>query len=241
MKKISIEVGHGGRDPGAVRGSILEKDINLVVALELDKQLKNHGVHTLMSRTADVDDPAREFYTRAIAFNPDIGIAIHTNAFNGTARGFEVFRNTNNFRDVSHSLCVMIEAEVRALGQSSRGVKDSPFIMSNLQCPTAFLELGFLDNPVDFAVFDTPEKQKKFATAYAKGILRFLGIKWGTLMVSSSEPPFTPATPQPQNNTLWRVVAGSFRERANAEIRVAELRRLGVDGFVMEHIISGGF
>jgi N-acetylmuramoyl-L-alanine amidase len=177
-KKISIEVGHGGRDPGAVRGSILEKEINLTVALELDKILRQHGVQTLMSRTTDVDDPAREFYPKAVAFKPDVGIAIHTNAFNGTARGFEVFRNTNSFRSASNSLCAMIEAEVRALGQSSRGIKDSNFLMSNMQCPTAFLELGFLDNPIDFSGFDTPEKQRNFASAYARGVLRFLGIQW---------------------------------------------------------------
>jgi len=74
----------------------------------------------------------------------------------------------------------MIESQVKALGQSSRGVRDSPFLMSGLRCPTAYCELGFLDNPADYKQFDTPQKQRLFAAAYAKGVLAFLGIRWQT-------------------------------------------------------------
>jgi len=232
MKKISIEVGHGGSDPGAVSGEILEKDINLVVALELKKQLEKHGADVLISRRADVNDRAADFFKKAEVYKPDVGVSVHTNAFNGMARGFEVFRNTNSFKDASNSLCAAIETEVRALGQTSRGIKDSPFLMSGLRCPTAYLELGFLDNPADYSQFDTVEKQREFAIAYTKGILRFLGIEWREPrnnpngLISTS--PSIPAT-------VWRVVAGSFRERANAETHAEELKRKGVDCFVAQY------
>jgi len=227
MKKVTIDVGHGGRDPGAVRGQIFEKHINLVVALELIRQLERHGVNVLPSRVTDVDDRSSDFFPKASAFNPDIGVSIHTNASHtGTARGFEAFRNTNSFKTQSNSLCAMIETEVRALGQTSRGIKDSPFLMSGLRCPTAFLELGFLDNPADYAQFDTEEKQRRFAVAYAKGILRFLGIAWQGEQVNNSNQ--KPAS-------LFRVVAGSFAERKNAESRVEHLKKLGIDSFITIH------
>ena len=231
MKKVSIEVGHGGSDPGAVSGNVLEKNINLVVALELERQLKNSGVDVLISRRADVNDKASEFFVKASNYAPDVGVSVHVNAFNGTARGFEVFRNTNSFQAASNSLCAMIEAEVRALGQTSRGIKPSPFLMSGLRCPTAYLELGFLDNPTDYAGFNTEAKQRAFGAAYAKGILKFLGISAQNTVNTAQNT----QTAQNTSGTVWRVIAGSFADKKNAEARAAELRGRGIDCFLGEY------
>ena len=52
-KKITvvIDVGHGGCDPGKVGvGGILEKDINLAVALKLETLLKQTDMHVVLTR-----------------------------------------------------------------------------------------------------------------------------------------------------------------------------------------------
>jgi N-acetylmuramoyl-L-alanine amidase len=236
-KKVSIEIGHGGGDPGAVRGNIREKDINLVVGSELRRQLERHGVEVLVSRTTDVGFRVADFLARARSFNPDAGISVHTNAFNGTARGFEVFRNTNAFRTTSSLLCAGIEREVKRLGQTSRGIKDSPFMMSSLNCPTAYCELGFLDNSDDYRQFDTADKQRRFACAYARGILEYFGITWRAETVSPPAPVASaPAgTVNPQSQTLYRVVAGSFSNRSNAIAHMNKLKSRGFDAFITEH------
>ena len=38
---VAIDAGHGGRDPGAVGKNILEKDVTLLIARELERTLKN--------------------------------------------------------------------------------------------------------------------------------------------------------------------------------------------------------
>jgi len=239
MAKISIEVGHGGRDVGATTrdGKIYEKNINLTVALELKRQLERHGQEVLMSRESDIDDLARDFFNKAKAWKPDIHISIHTNAFNGTARGFEVFAaQSSAFKPRSSALCRLIEAEVKALGQTSRGVKDSPFLLSTLPCISAYCELGFMDNPDDFVQFNTAARQRNFAVAYAKGIVKFLGISWksetnpasGSVGASGSSGVSARA-----GETIFRVVAGSFSDRKNAENRINELRACGIESFVL--------
>lgn len=51
---IVIDAGHGGSDPGKVGvNGALEKDINLAVALKLEKNLKQQGVNVVMTRTED--------------------------------------------------------------------------------------------------------------------------------------------------------------------------------------------
>jgi len=221
-KKVSIEVGHGGADAGAVNGSVREKDINLAVALELKKQLERHGIEVLISRTGDANDRAADFFPKAKAFAPDAGISVHANAFNGTAKGFEVYRSTGAFKTLSNLLCAYIEAEVKAIGQTSRGIKDSGFLMSTLPCPTAYCELGFLDNPDDYGKFDTPEKQRLFAKAYAKGILDYFGIDY----IDSKEE----GTKAP--SVLYRVIAGSFSDKNNADALAKTLKSKGVDCFI---------
>ncbi|MDR0198001.1 MAG: N-acetylmuramoyl-L-alanine amidase [Oscillospiraceae bacterium] len=235
-KRVSIEIGHGGTDPGAVRGKILEKDINLCVGTELKRQLERHGIEVLVNRVSDVSCKVSDFLAKARAFDPNAGISVHANAFDGKAKGFEVFRNTNAFKIVSNLLCADIEARVKSLGQTSRGIKDGNFLMSSLPCPTAYCELGFLDNPDDYKGFDTAEKQKAFAAAYAKGILDYFGMSW--LPETSPASPASEASKAPETpkKILYRVVAGSFSERANAEARAKTLKAKGVDCFIAEYV-----
>jgi len=175
-KKVSIEVGHGGKDPGAAANGFRESDINLVVALELERQLKRHGVDVLISRTSDCNDLAADFLPKVQLYKPDVHVSVHTNA--GGGEGFEVYKQTNNLTTASYKLCTAIEKYVKEAGQNSRGIKTCNFLMLSIPHVAAYLELGFVDNKKDLAKFDTAEKQKNFAIAYAKGILEYLGIAW---------------------------------------------------------------
>ncbi len=52
---ITVDAGHGGRDPGTTYGKIYEKDINLEIAKKLQNDLATSGATVYMTRTADVD------------------------------------------------------------------------------------------------------------------------------------------------------------------------------------------
>ena len=115
-KKVSIEVGHGGKDPGAVAGGFAEKDVSLAVSLALRAELVRHGVDVLISRTADVDDPGADFKEKVAVYKPTVGLSVHFNA--GGGDGFEVYQNPGAS---SYGLCKCIENHVKAIGQNSRG------------------------------------------------------------------------------------------------------------------------
>jgi cell division protein FtsN len=51
---------------------------------------------------------------------------------------------------------------------------------------------------------------------------------------SSASPPNHPP-PVSREPVTWRVIAGSFRDRANADKQAARLKKLGIDCFVVEH------
>ena len=178
MAKVFLGVGHGGSDSGAV-GYIVEKDVNLNMALACKDYLEANGVEVKMSRYKDEDDSLNEEVRECNAYAPDLAVDVHNNA--GGGDGFEVYHTLNG--GTGKTLAENIEKEVIAIGQNSRGVKtrrgnngDYYGFIRMTKCPAVICEGVFVDNQADATQADTLEEQKVFGIAYAKGILKTLGI-----------------------------------------------------------------
>lgn len=82
VKTVVIDAGHGGKDPGANIGKILEKDIALKIALKLggyiEKYLKN--IKVIYTRKTDKFIELHERSAIANRNNADLFISIHVNA-----------------------------------------------------------------------------------------------------------------------------------------------------------------
>ncbi len=180
MAKVFLGVGHGGSDPGAQGGGLDEADINLGIAVACAHELTRHGVQVCMSRTKDEDDPLTEEIRECNAYDPDLAVDIHTNAGGGT--GFEVYHTLGG--GTGKILAQNIEAEVKAIGQTSRGCKtranssgkDYYGFIRQTKCPAVICECAFIDTAADRAKVATTDKQAAFGRAYARGILKTLGI-----------------------------------------------------------------
>ncbi len=188
-KKVFIGVGHGGSDSGAV-GYIVEKDVNLTMALACRDYLVAHGVEVRMSRTKDEEDPINEEVRECNVFDPDLAIDVHNNS--GGGDGFEVFHTIGG--GVGKTLAKNIEQQVIKIGQNSRGCKtrrgqrgDYYAFVRDTKCPAVICEGVFVDTKADVAQADTKEKQQAFGVAYAKGILDTLGIKYDTATSKPAE------------------------------------------------------
>lgn len=177
MAKVFIGVGHGGNDPGAV-GYLKEADVNLTMALACRDMLEANGVIVGMSRTRDENDDLNEEVKECNAFAPDLAVDVHNNA--GGGKGFEVLHSING--GVGKTLAENIEAEVKKLGQNSRGLKtrknskgkDYFGFLRLTKCPAVICEGVFVDNANDVKIADTITEQQEFGKAYARGILKTL-------------------------------------------------------------------
>ena len=232
MAKVFLGVGHGGRDSGAV-GHLIEKDVNLVEALACRDFLQTHGVEVLMSRTSDEDDPLTDEIKECNAFSPDLAIDCHNNA--GGGDGFETYYYSGGGK--SKILAENIESEVKAIGQNSRGCKtrmnsngkDYYGFIRETKCPAVIVEGCFVDNATDVQIADTKEKQKAFGEAYAKGILRTLGIevkentKQNTLQNNSNK------------EEKYYVQVGAYAQKENAEKQLENAKSAGfTDAFIKQ-------
>ena len=224
--RVFIGVGHGGSDSGAV-GYLVEKEVNLVEALACKDFLEMHGVEVLMSRTTDENDPITDEINECNAFEPDLAIDVHSNS--GRGDGFEAFYHYKG--GLSKDLAENIESEVKKIGQNSRGCKTKlgssgsdyyAFIRETI-CPAVICEGFFVDNETDVQIADSLEEQKAFGTAYAKGILRTLGI---SIKENSSQP-------ESDKKAKYFVQVGAYSKRENAENQLQKAKDAGfTDAFM---------
>lgn len=190
MTKVYVDAGHGGSDPGAVK-YLTERDVNLVIAKACRDYLESNGVSVKMSRTSNkTNTDINEMAAEANKWGADFVVSIHNNA--GGGDGFEVYHTINGGK--GKTLAKNIEAEVKKIGQNSRGLKTKKgsygdyFGMIRLtKAPAVICEGVFVDNKTDVKIADTEAEQKAFGYAYARGILKTAGIKdKGTIASSGS-------------------------------------------------------
>jgi N-acetylmuramoyl-L-alanine amidase len=93
-RRIVIDAGHGGHDPGTSgRGGLQEKDLVLDVALRLDRLVRQElGAEVILTRATDVFIPLEERTAIANSRGADLFLSIHANASrNSRARGIETY------------------------------------------------------------------------------------------------------------------------------------------------------
>ncbi|QAR34524.1 N-acetylmuramoyl-L-alanine amidase [Geovibrio thiophilus] len=93
VRRIVIDAGHGGKDPGASYYGLKEKDIVLDIALELEKLFKqNTDLDVHLTRRTDVFIPLEERTAIANRLKADIFVSVHVNASrNKNSSGLETF------------------------------------------------------------------------------------------------------------------------------------------------------
>lgn len=94
VRRIVVDPGHGGHDPGAVGpDGVQEKDVVLAIGLKLAAILREElRVDVVMTRSTDVFIPLEERTAIANKVNADLFVSIHANAsLNRAASGIETY------------------------------------------------------------------------------------------------------------------------------------------------------
>lgn len=190
---VVLDPGHGGSDAGVAGQSLKEKDLTLLFAETLRKELES----TLQARvilTRSEDKPLT-FDERIEAINRSEGalvISIHAGAsFSPNASGFEVFHSTAagvlrtdaqgvvdsraaGLRRAARSKAIAetVFASMQAATESqARGVHESPLrILNTVAIPGFLVELGCLTNAGEEGLLQTAAYREKLAKAIATGL-----------------------------------------------------------------------
>ena len=185
-KKIVLDPGHGGDDPGAIGKiyGIKEKDVNLDIALKLKGYLEAVGATVYMTRSGDTYPTLLERYTMANNLGAGLFISIHQNSVADpkyyTAKGSQVYYyadTTNGTKEKALADNIMVSLN-EVLGTQNKGINSTRelAVTKNTKMPSALVEVGFLSNAEEEMKLSTEEYRAKAAAALAQGITKwFLG------------------------------------------------------------------
>ena len=232
--RVMIDPGHGGDDRWN-RGptGYIEADGVLKIAKYLKEELEATGRFVAgMTREGDRTLTLRERAMIGKDFNADLLISQHTNAFNGKARGAEVFYSVKRPKD-KETAGRMAKALAKHFNTLNRGAKTRKNDFGNdfygviresvnYKIPTVFLvESLFHDNPGEEAYLKKEKNLKVIAKIQAEEIMRHYGIK----PMKSGES---------KGDVLYRVQTGAFRIRKNALRQEQKLLDLGYSTYLFQ-------
>ena len=235
--KVAIDPGHGGRDPGAVYEGRQEKDDVLELALAVGQILEDSGVDVVYTRVDDVYNTPFEKATMGNNSGADLFVSFHRNAMPtpGSANGAEVLVYSDEGLPAQVARNVL--AELSEAGFADRGVieRKNLVVLRRTQMPAVLLEVGFIDNPEDNQIFDSEFEQ--IAQGIADGILESVGLESAPAPdTGGTEPQPQPPRPEqepPEQETLYRVQVGAYRERNNAYDMLNQLLAEGFPAFIL--------
>ncbi|SDO06910.1 peptidoglycan-binding protein [Alkalicoccus daliensis] len=174
-KKIVLDAGHGGHDSGGIGGGMLEKDVVLDITNRAEELLRAAGAEVIMLRRTDFFLALGQRSFMANRSGADVFLSIHTNMFNGQARGTETFWHDRYERSNSIRLANAVQdATVAKMGTHYRRVDYGNYsVIRQTEIPSALLEIGFKDHPDDAAKLRSNTYRQRAAEAIRDGMINY--------------------------------------------------------------------
>lgn len=155
-KRIIIDVGHGGKDPGAIGiNDIQEKDVVLNIATEiirLNKTIFDYKLDIYLTRYCDTFIALSDRSRLAKVLNTDVFVSLHCNAYKNNSKGIEVFVHQSENDNSRSSLALgksILNESTQKLEFENRGLKSANFqVLREIVgfCPSVLVEIGFVNN-----------------------------------------------------------------------------------------------
>ncbi len=187
---VVIDAGHGGEDPGAVANGVVEKSINLAIALNLRDMFALTDTNVILTRDSDkmlygdeivISKKNDDLINRAeYAAEGDgrIFISLHCNKFAMQSQnGLQTFYSQNN--DLSALLAENIQSAAKCLlmPDNKRLIKpgnDTILILQKAKCTAVLVECGFLSNKAEAERLSDADYQAKLAFVVFLGSANYL-------------------------------------------------------------------
>jgi N-acetylmuramoyl-L-alanine amidase len=172
QRTIVVDAGHGGHDRGGVPYQrIGEKGMTLDVSLRLKRVLEARGYRVIMTRTSDVFIPLGTRVNIANSYRGATFVSVH---FNSSRRAGANGVETYYYRSDSASLAASIHRNVVAGAPTeNRGIRRRGFfVLRRTRVPSVLVECGFLTNPEEGRLAQSPAYRQQLAERIARGIAR---------------------------------------------------------------------
>lgn len=214
---IIVDPGHGGTDDRGCAGStgVLEKDIVLALAKQLQWTSKQHGIQVHLTRETDTEKTHFERIQVAKQSRGQLFLSLHCNAsFSPYHKGIRIYVNNPkgqlrftstikpaltgqrlkilaqaDYLKQSKDLAYALQTELNFLTETPIQIIDLPLIaLSDAYMPAVILELGYLSNVEDLEKLSNSEYTASVAQAITRALQRYISsINQNTLPTVSEQ------------------------------------------------------
>ena len=180
---VFIDAGHGGLDGGCSFKDLVEKDVNLKIALKLKTILEEDGYLVLLTRSGDYHlckdkfSKKEDLETRIDLINKsdsDMFVSIHTNSFvKDKYFGAQVFYNGINPNNLL--IASNIQKNLASFTNTTRVHKnlDNIMVLRKIEKVGCLIETGFISNPKEYELFLNEGYLEQLARCIKYGIDEF--------------------------------------------------------------------
>lgn len=173
---VVIDAGHGGKDQGCAYGEMLEKDINLKLALLLRDELESAGVNVEMTR----DDDTFVYLNRRVEAAENAGadayISIHVDSYPGDSSIEGITVHYQKGASGGKTLATNLHDELQdsAITTIRKTMESDLYVLRNTSMPAALVEVGFLTNKSDRRNLQSETFLEELAKQLCGGITQYL-------------------------------------------------------------------
>ena len=170
IRKVFIDPGHGGTDPGASGNGLYEKEVVLSISKKVRNILISKGFEVELSRSTDQYVSLSDRAAQANAWDADLFVSIHCNsATSSSANGTECYTYPTANTSTKSLSKNMASALASKLALTNRGHKEANFAVLRLSnMPSILIETAFINNANDANKLKTREND--FASVIANQI-----------------------------------------------------------------------
>lgn len=183
--KIMLDAGHGGADGGTGKQAAVEKDINLVIVLEMKELLENKNIRVALTRDRDVFMSLEDRVRAAEEADADLFLSVHCNYYekDSSISGLECYycKGASEGRDYAEKIITEIEERGNIV---SRNAKPADYyVLKNTSIPAVLVEVGYLSNYNERTNLMTEEYQERIAIELVEGVVKGFESKSNHLSV----------------------------------------------------------
>ena len=173
VSRVIIDPGHGGRDKGAHRGKVYEKNLALSVAKRVERLLKDRGMPVTMTRRSDVYLSLNDRAVIANRYPNAVFVSIHFNAHTSTRyHGVETYYFGEQGKRLAAHIHLRLLSRLKLKNRQTRQRKDLA-VLNKTRCPAVLVECGYISNHYERKRCLSSSYQDNCARAIVDGIMAY--------------------------------------------------------------------
>lgn len=223
--KFMLDAGHGYSTAGKCSpDGMREYEFNRMVAVYAKDILETYqNVTVYLAHSDACDVPLQERTNAANRLNVDAFVSIHGNAYGTTwneANGIETYVYLTKSKE-AYELAIKIQQHlVKMTGLRDRGVKTADFhVLRETNMAAVLSECGFYTNKHEAVLMKTEAFRRTCAQAIVQGIAEQYHLVKKSASALGGQ-------------AFYKIQAGAFSKRKNADDLVASLKSKGFNSFI---------